>query len=740
MLVCKLLKQPLVLGYILAGMLLGANVSYLPALPDNGEISRWAELGVIFLIFSLGLEFSFKKLFKVGISAFVGALIVVVGMMALGYLAGIMMGWSSMSSLFLGASISISSTAIVVKVFDDYGFKGKHFTRIVFGVLVVEDLFAVVLMVLLSTLAVSQVGSAQVIVWDLVGLFAFLFLTFFLGVYLIPSFFKLFRKSFTSEMLVVISIALCLFSSMMAVKGGLSAALGAFLMGSVLAETLEGDRVERLVKPLKYIFGAIFFVSVGMVIDLGLVLDNWPVVLIVSSLVVFGQIFFATGGLLVAGQSLRTSLQSSFSLTQIGEFAFLIAALGLSNGLIDGHFFSIVVAASVFTTFLTPFLMRLALPFYFFLQRTLPAELISVLERGSRNHHTINQRGMWQVLWVKLLQTVGVYASLSLLVVGISILGLNPLIDHLPAMSRPWVSVALGLLTVVAMSPFLRALIVKKNNSLEFRTLWEESSSYRFILALLCVLRYLLAVVMVFFVLEVYLPFQHLSLFILSICAVYSMYLSMSVRRSSILIEKRFLNNYNELSVENDRKAGVKSLFVSHLLSLDLHLEEFEVRQNSPSVGHTLRELSFRQMMDVSIVSIVRGSRRLYAPGGDEMLYPLDKIVVLGTDDQIVAFRKYIDDLDRKLLQDDLRPSDLDLQYLWLAETSPLVGVTLSEVRFREEYNCMVVGIERGSTSLLHPPKDEVFESGDTLWLVGEETQIARLLNKYCVPQPTNQE
>lgn len=364
----KLLKQPVVLGYIVAGILVGPYVLG-EAWVTNGEnVETWGEIGVLFLLFSLGLEFSFKKLLKVGSTAIIGAGVIVVGMMIAGMVTAHLLGFDSMNALFLGGMLCMSSTTIVFKAIEEAGLRSHRFASVCFGILIVEDIFAVVLMVLLTSIAVKNEFEGRELLWQVGKLAMYIALWFVLGITLIPTFLKKFKQHLNNETLTIFSIGLCLGMVLLAVEAGFSSALGAFVMGSVLAETIEAERIEHLVQPIKNIFGSIFFVSVGMMINPALLLQYWLPITIITFVVILGQILFGSLGTLLSGQPLRVALQTGFSLVQIGEFAFIIANLGQALKVTDQSLYPIVVAVSVITTFLTPYIMKLAYPTLDFLE------------------------------------------------------------------------------------------------------------------------------------------------------------------------------------------------------------------------------------------------------------------------------------------------------------------------------------------------------------------------------------
>ena len=358
----KKLKQPLVLGYIVAGFLASPHLSYTPSVVDSENVHLWADIGVIFLLFALGLEFSFKKIVKVGGSAIIAACTIIFCMIFLGVSVGTLFAWSRMDCLFLGGMLAMSSTTIIYKAFADLDLFNKQFTQLVMSILILEDILAIVLMVLLSTMAVSNNVEGLDLLLSIGKLGFFLILWFVVGIWLIPLLLRKTRKLMSDETLLIVSLAMCFFMVVIAAQTGFSAAFGAFIMGSILAETVEAEHIDHLVKPVKDLFGAIFFVSVGMMVDPSMILEYAVPILAITLTILLGQSIFGSLGVLLSGQTLKTSMQCGFSLTQIGEFAFIIASLGVSLGVTSNFLYPIVVAVSVITTFLTPYMIRLAEP------------------------------------------------------------------------------------------------------------------------------------------------------------------------------------------------------------------------------------------------------------------------------------------------------------------------------------------------------------------------------------------
>lgn len=721
----KRLKQPVVLGYIVAGILAGPAIKEIPTVTDIESIRIWADIGVVFLLFALGLDFSFKKLMKVGGTAVIGAITVVIGMMTFGYITGLSLGWGHMNSLFLGGMLSMSSTTIIFKAFDDMGLRNQRFAGVVFGILVVEDLFAVLLMVLLSTLAVSKHVEGMELLDSVIKLGIFLLFCFVVGIYLIPSFLKRARTFLNDETLLIVSLGLCLGMVMIATKAGFSSALGAFVMGSILAETIDAEHIEHIVKPVKDLFGAIFFVSVGMLIDPVLLWEYKIPILILTIVVMVGQILFSSFGVLLSGQTIKVAIQSGFSLAQIGEFAFIIASLGLTLGVTDNFLYPIVVAVSVITTFFTPYMIRMAEPAYKIAERTIPASWKSFLERYSSGSNTIRQKSAWNKLLKALIRIVGTYTAVTLVLIFIWLQFIAPfIISKLPGIRGEVISLVLILIMI---SPMLRAIMMKKNHSVEYEQLWHDSKYNRGPLVSLIVLRIILCIGLVMLPVARLLNAAAGIAFAIAATVITLVILSKWLKKQSILMERHFFTNLTAREMENERNAPIKQKFASHLLERDLHLADFEVKQNSPSMGKTLKELNFRQKCNVNIVTIIRGDRRINIPGGNERLYPFDKLIVVGADDELNHFRQYIEERYKESLSNRQETKEVNMEQFFISEGSGLIGRTILESGIRDNSGCLVIGIERDAHSIKNPPPTTVFEQNDIVWIVGEHEKVVRL-------------
>lgn len=721
----KRLKQPVVLGYIVAGILAGPAITQIPTVTNVESIRIWADIGVIFLLFALGLDFSFKKLMKVGGTAVIGAITVVIGMMTFGYITGLSLGWGHMNSLFLGGMLSMSSTTIIFKAFDDMGLRNQRFAGVVFGILVVEDLFAVLLMVLLSTLAVSKHVEGMELLDSVIKLGVFLLFCFVVGIYLIPSFLRRARTFLNDETLLIVSLGLCLGMVMIATKAGFSSALGAFVMGSILAETIDAEHIEHIVKPVKDLFGAIFFVSVGMLIDPVLLWEYKIPILILTIVVMVGQILFGSFGVLLSGLTIKVAIQSGFSLAQIGEFAFIIASLGLTLGVTDNFLYPIVVAVSVITTFFTPYMIRMAEPAYKIAERTIPASWKNFLERYSSGSNTIRQKSTWNKLLKALIRIVGTYTAVTLVLIFIWLQFIAPfIISKLPGIRGEVISL---ILILILISPMLRAIMMKKNHSVEYEQLWHDSKYNRGPLVSLIVLRIILCIGLVMLPVARLLNAAAGIAFAIAATVITLVILSKWLKKQSILMERHFFTNLTAREMENERNAPIKQRFASHLLERDLHLADFEVKQNSPSMGKTLKELNFRQKCNVNIVTIIRGDRRINIPGGNERLYPFDKLIVVGADDELNHFRQYIEERYKESLSNRQETKEVNMEQFFISEGSGLIGRTILESGIRDNSGCLVIGIERDAHSIKNPPPTTVFEQNDIVWIVGEHEKVVRL-------------
>lgn len=503
----KSLKQPIVLGYIVAGFLASPNMPYMPSVTDGHGIHIWSEIGVIFLLFSLGLEFSFKKILKMGAAPIIAALAIILAMMYVGACTGELFGWSQMDCIYLGGMLAMSSTTIIFKAFDDMGLRKERFAGLVLSVLIIEDILAIVLMVMLSTLAVSKEFEGSQMLNSILTLGLYLVLWFTVGLYFIPMALRKLKPLMNEETLLITALALCFGMVVAASAAGFSAAFGAFVMGSILAETVEAETIEHLVAPVKNLFGAIFFVSVGMMVDVALIIEYIiPIVSIIAA-VILGQTILSTCGFLLSGQSLKTSMQCSFSLTQIGEFAFILATLGTSLGVTSDFLYPIVVAVSVFTTFTTPYMIRLAEPAYNVVARVLPAKLIAKLERitDEKDEQAPDElQQIWNSCFKRFIFTMLINSVLCIAIMAIMYYFGQPIIERM--VPAEWVHPVTALIGVVICGPFLWMLMRAGGDSPEVNKLWYSSPHWRVRLTAYGVLRIVITAIFVSFFVDYAIP------------------------------------------------------------------------------------------------------------------------------------------------------------------------------------------------------------------------------------------
>lgn len=721
----KRLKQPLVLGYIVAGFLASPHMPLTPSVADAANVQTWADIGVIFLLFALGLEFSFKKIVKVGSSAIIAAVIIIFCMIMVGIAVGTGFGWQRMDCIFLGGMLAMSSTTIIYKAFDDLGLRQQRFAGLVLSILVLEDILAIVLMVVLSTMAVSKGIEGMELLGSIGKLGFFLVLWFVVGIYLIPLFLRKMKPLMSAETLLIVSLGFCFGMVVLASKTGFSPAFGAFIMGSILAETVEAEQIDRLVKPVKDLFGAIFFVSVGMMVDPAMIAEYALPIMVITLAIILGQAVFGTFGILLGGQTLKTAMQSSFSLMQIGEFAFIIASLGVSLHVTSSFLYPIVVAVSVITTFLTPYMIRLASPASEQVERLLPKFWKQLIERYCSGTQAVNHENNWKKLLAAIVRIVVVYSILSIAVIVLSFQFMMPI--FYASLPRFWASLLGVVFTVVCISPFLRAMVVKKNHSVEFEALWAGSRINRAPLVATLLLRVMIAVGFVMFIIASLFKASVGLLLGVAFLLVCLMIYSRRLKKQSILLERTFIQNLRSRDIQAAYLGKQKPEYAGKLLSRDLHLTDFEVPGGTLWANKTLKELAIGEKYDVHVASILRGNRRINIPGASCRLYPGDRIQVIGTDKQLEAFGEQLLHVAVAPDEPDMEKHEMSLKQFVVDEGSVFLGKTIRESGIRDKYRCLIVGVEHGNEGLKSPDVNMPFEEGDVVWVVGEADHVYEL-------------
>jgi monovalent cation:H+ antiporter-2, CPA2 family len=725
------IKQPLVLGYIIAGFLVGPHLSITPTVADNDNIKTLAEIGVIFLLFSLGLEFSFKKLLRVGGAASITAFVEIAFITVSGYILARWMDWSFMDSLFLGGMLASSSTTIIIRAFDELGIKTKQYVRVVFGVLVVEDIVVILLMVLLSTMAVSKQFQGMELLFTVTKLLFFLALWFLAGIFLLPTFLKRAKKLLDEEALLILSIGLCLGMVVVATQVGFSAELGAFIMGSIMAETTSAEKVEHIIKPVKDLFAAVFFVSVGMMIDpQAIVQYRWPV-LWITLLTLFGKLFSTTIGALLSGQPLKQSVQVGMSMAQIGEFAFIVATLGLSLGVISDFIFPVVVGASAITTFTTPYMIKFSEPVYNFIVKNLPPKWVIALTNYSSGAQQIQAESNWKVVmksYASIMITNGIILiALFLISVNFLMPFLNEHIENTLLKSVTGLVITLGV-----SAPFLWALMAKKPAISAYKELWLVNKYNRGPLLVLEISRNIIGILLIGFWVNGFFSTKITFLLAVPLIIIVMLLFSKRIQAFYQRIEGRFLSNLNareKLAGEKQaEKNRVQNRFnpQSDLSPWDAHMIDMEVNPQAEYIGKTLVELAWREKYGINIAYIKRGEKLIYAPGRNNRLLPFDHVGIIATDDQMQTFRPVFDAIETvEKTKEHL--DDIVLQKIVVDEHNKLKGLSIRGSHIRERTNGLVVGIERDKERILNPDSTTNFEWGDVVWIVGERKKIHRL-------------
>lgn len=724
-LIFKRLKQPLVLGYIVAGFIVSPHLPLTMSVVDKADIQTWADIGVMFLLFSLGLDFSFKKILKMGLAPVIAAVCTVFFMSMTGMSVGHLFGWSQMDCVFLGGMLAMSSTTIIYKAYDDMGLSQQSFAKLVMSVLILEDILAIVMMVMLSAIASGSDPDGAQMIGSLLKIGFFLILWFLVGLYVIPTLLRVTRKLMTDETLVIVALGLCCAMAWISTAVGFSSAFGAFVMGSILAETIEVERIERVVAPVKNLFGAIFFVSVGMLVDPHvLVAYALPIIVLVVAIMV-GQGVLGTFSYMLSGQPLKTAMRCGFSMAQVGEFAFIIASLGLSLKVISDFIYPVIVAVSVVTTFITPYMIRAAVPAYNGITKILPRRLTRRLNHlGTAHQTTTKEQSVWRRLLRKMAINTLIYTVMCIAVTAVMLTFALQFFRHI--LPHWWANGATGLLTFVCISPFMRALVMKNNHSEEFKELWTESRLNRLPLIFTVLFRITIAAAILFYVCNYLARFANAIVITLAVTLIFIMALSRRLKKSSISMERRFIANLRSREIKAQVEGKSKPQFEKNLVERDIHISDIDVPMNSSWAGKTLGELKLSSRFGVYVSSILRGHKRINIPGGNTIVFPNDRLQAIGNDEQLQVFAQAI----KTNLEDEdtqIEHREMKLQKVKLGKNSPFIGRTLKESGIREQYNCMVVGVEEGQDSLTCMNPNREFAAGDIIWVVGEKESIKSL-------------
>lgn len=728
-LIFRKLNQPLVLGYILAGFLIGPYMPFFFTVTDSVSIKTWSEIGVIVLMFGLGLEFNLHKLISVGGTGVITALTEVSGMLLIGYAVGQALGWSSMDSLFLGGMLSMSSTTIIIKAFDDLNVRKERFAQLVFGTLVIEDIAGIFMMIILSTISVGQSVSGGELGVKLLMLVLYLAVWLLAGIYLLPTALKKANHLMSNETLLVVSLGLCFGMVLLADSLGFSSALGAFMAGSLLAGTVHAERVEHLTQGVKDLFGAVFFISVGMMLEPAMLAEHWLPIVILTLVTLVGKLFFSTLGVLLSGQSLHTAVKCGSSLAQIGEFAFIIASLGLSLGVIADFIYPIIIAVSVITTLTTPFCINFADRLHAGIERLLPEKLRLKLSR-----YTDDERGQAQQDsdWAAYLgRYVKVLALYGVIMLGIDIVGrsfLLPVLSGLLPGELPGKLLSLAVI-YLGMALFVRPMLDLR--APQYMNLWLRGSFYRLPLMALTAIRALVIVLLFFIPLNQILGIAGLWLLPLVALAVLLVYRTGWLASAYLKVEARFLANLNERRLSRFEDSGEAHKWLDE----QLHVDHFLCPD--AAAGHSLKDLGWGQRFGVNVIKLVRGRKQINMPAADTVTMRGEMIYILGEQEKLRLLRQSLGLESREcpslrsfIAQQEGSDSDLYSYALDIQKGGSLEGCSIRDSGIRDNYDCMILGLQRENLPLVQPDINMVMQSGDLVWILGTSSMAGKVLKE----------
>ena len=727
----KWLKQPVVLGYIIAGFLIGPNFEWFPVINDHTSVETWSEIGMVFMLFGIGLEFSFKKLKKVGGTVGITALTELVTMCVVGFLLGKLLGWSQMDSIFLGAMLSISSTTIIAKAFDDMKLHREKFSGNVIGELVVEDLEAVLLMVILSTLAVSRTFDGMQLVTSMLKLGFFLVVWFIGGIFIVPTVLRWTRKFMTEETLTVFSVGLCFMMVVLANLAGFSSALGAFIMGSILAETLEAEMIHKVTTPIKNLFGAVFFVSVGMMVDPQILVDYWWQILVVTLVLLIFKPLSNVVGRLIAGLGLKQAIQGGFCFCQIGEFSFIIATLGLSYGVIDDFLYPIIVSVSIITTFLTPYAIKAAIPTYHWVSGHMSEQWLDRFESRDSGIKVKSGEKVSMASFIgRQFKHIVIYIAIVIAIIFICFWIGSGIMDYVHGLWGAAISVAI---TMALVSPFLWAIGFRHTLVKTTHKLMEHSRFNKTLILSIFILRFIIVWVVATAVLRHF--FNGAFWQQLGIGAPYYRWINVAMALGYTILLRvmspamKFYKRIEDSFLDNLNKRQSAQVFaIPEILQENCHLQKMTLSPDSPYSGQIIKETDFRDNYNVSVVSVERGKQLYELPKSDFQLFPFDKITFVGHEDHLRLLLPRVELFDEQLIQEH-EESEVDLYKVQVRPESPYVGVALMDSGLAENFETMIIAIERDGHFILNPSARITFQPADLVWFVAQKDKAEILMN-----------
>ena len=637
----------------------------------------------------------------------------------------------------------MSSTAIIVKAFNDMGLQKEKFAGIVFGILVFEDLFAILLMVILSTFAVSRSFEGSELAMMVARLGFFLVMWFVCGIYLIPTLLKKIKKYLNSETLLLVAMGLCFLMVVLATKAGFSSALGAFIMGSILAETIELENIEKVIQPIKDFFGAIFFVSVGMMVDPQVLFDNFSTVIIIAAASIVGKMIFTTTGVRLAGESMKTAVQSGFSLAQMGEFSFIIASMGMSLGVTSASIYPIVIAVSVITTFTTPYTIKLALPAYHVLESVLPNSLTDKLNKRE-DKKAGEKESQWKQLLMSYFFNLAIFSAICLSVYFVSAAFLLPLCATFDNLD--FGHIIFSFVSIIAMSPFLIGMVRNRGRqSFLFLSLWSSHNNNRYFLTAMIGLRWVVAIVFLFMTIKLYWNISSVVIVVVALVVFAFIFQNKNLQKGYWKLEARFVKNFNQRQIEmrlnqNSKQEGnMHELDNLHWIDKNLYVSTYLVQKGGVVENKTLKELNLRKVYDIIIVAVTRNGKQINFPDGDFRLEVNDTLLALGQIQKLknaqidykgidLDYSKVINLHDFTLKQQSDKHSSIKCMTFIIGENSSWIDKNLYDAQLNRKTNCLVVGIERGDIPIPNPSSHVRFKKDDMVWVMGDDKSLYKLL------------
>ena len=729
----KKIKQPLVLGYILAGVLISSYFPFFPTVVDTDSITTWSEIGIIFLMFHLGLEFNLHKLARVGSTAIITAIVEVTGILAVGFLAGRLLGFGVMDSVFLGGMLSMSSTTIIIKAFDELQLRGKKFTELVFGTLVIEDIVGIFMMVILSTISVSKNVTGGQVAGSLSLMILYLIIWLILGIYFLPTFLNRTIKLMNDEMLLIVSLGVCFGMVILANALGFSSALGAFLSGSLLAGTVHVERIEHLTKGVKDLFGAVFFLSVGMLVNPQTLVEYATPIIVITAVTIFGKLIFSSLGMLLSGQTLDNALRCGFSLAQIGEFAFIIASLGMSLGVTGDYLYPIVVSVSVITTFTTPFCIKTAPKFISVIEKHLPDSLVAKLNKYTSEDQAEKEKDNdWYLYIKKYFRRVVVFGGLMLVIAIFGIHVAEPALSGY--MGKTAADTITCVLIYVFMAPFVGPMMNLHNNL--FTSLWLKRKSFRLPLIVLNLIKVAIAVSIAMIPLAVLFNVKAIWLFFIIVGIMVILGRSDGMTGWYLQLETRFLRNFNERIIKREEALGMKETWLDN----KLHIISFFAPKEGEFLGTPLRELDWGYRYNVYVVKIQRGTHTYILPKENVSIQAGDKVYVVGEEMAIMNFYKIIDSEPCKRMRTvrqfmDSGYPDVDkalaICAVKITGQEDFAGKSIKNGNVRSHWNCMILGLQRKGLTVIMPNASMIISKGDIMWVMGSNNNVGRLASEY---------